>query len=67
VVTHDVPDYALMMGVPAVHAGWMCYCGVRLPDSTTPTCPACGRQYVVENNHCKMASEHEALTEKVAA
>src|SRR6201994_4843773 len=27
VVTSDVPDYALVMGVPAVHAGWVCVCG----------------------------------------
>jgi hypothetical protein len=30
VVTRDVPDYALMMGVPAKQAGWMCECGERL-------------------------------------
>jgi UDP-2-acetamido-3-amino-2,3-dideoxy-glucuronate N-acetyltransferase len=30
VVTHDVPDYALMMGVPAKQVGWMCQCGTRL-------------------------------------
>ncbi len=50
VVTHDVPDYALMMGVPARQAGWMCYCGIRLPDNAeTPTCSTCGRQYSVLN------------------
>jgi len=31
VVTHDVPAHALVMGVPAVHVGWMCQCGLRLP------------------------------------
>jgi UDP-2-acetamido-3-amino-2,3-dideoxy-glucuronate N-acetyltransferase len=67
VVTHDAPDYALLMGVPAVRAGWMCYCGIRLPESNTPTCLACGRQYVIENTHCQLASDHESLTEKVAA
>ena len=30
VVTKDVPDYALMMGVPAKQVGWMCQCGERL-------------------------------------
>ena len=30
VVTKDVPDYALMMGVPAKQVGWMCACGERL-------------------------------------
>jgi len=68
VITRDVPDYALVMGVPAQRVGWMCYCGIRLPGATsTPTCLACGRHYVVENSHCKLASEHESLTDKVAA
>lgn len=31
VVTRDVPDYALMMGVPARHAGWMSRHGYKLP------------------------------------
>src|SRR5436189_5927672 len=30
VVTTDVPDYALMLGVPARLEGWTCECGVRL-------------------------------------
>ena len=32
VVTKNVPDYALMLGVPAERVGWMCYCGTRLPE-----------------------------------
>jgi UDP-2-acetamido-3-amino-2,3-dideoxy-glucuronate N-acetyltransferase len=32
VVTHDVPSYALVMGVPAVQVGWICQCGLRLPS-----------------------------------
>lgn len=42
VVTHDVPDYALMVGVPARQCGWVCECGQRLDDSLH--CP-CGRHY----------------------
>ncbi len=30
VVTRDVPEYALVMGVPAKQVGWMCQCGERL-------------------------------------
>ena len=30
VVTHDVPDYALVMGNPARRTGWMCRCGEKL-------------------------------------
>lgn len=35
VVTEDVPDYALMVGVPGQQAGWMSRHGIRLgePDS----------------------------------
>src|ERR1700710_2067270 len=32
VVSRDVPDYALVMGVPATREGWMCMCGTRLDD-----------------------------------
>lgn len=42
VVTHDVPDYALMAGVPARQIGWVCECGARLDN--TLVC-ACGRRY----------------------
>lgn len=43
VVTHDVPPYALMAGVPARQMGWVCTCGHRLPDDTL-ICD-CGRRY----------------------
>lgn len=45
VVTADVADYALMIGVPAKRIGWMCQCGERLPDSGEGRCPACGTAY----------------------
>lgn len=43
VVTHDVPDYALMVGVPARQIGWVCSCGTKLDDMLA--CPACGKTY----------------------
>src|SRR5688572_24712495 len=44
-VTKDVPDYALMLGVPARQHGWVCECGERLHfDDSQITC-VCGRQY----------------------
>ena len=60
VVTRDVPDYGLVMGVPAEQRGWMCYCGVRLREGERPACTACGRTYVIENDVCKLASVAKA-------
>jgi UDP-2-acetamido-3-amino-2,3-dideoxy-glucuronate N-acetyltransferase len=46
VVTHDVPAFALAVGVPARTVGWMCRCGVRLELSGgRATCAACARTY----------------------
>ncbi len=45
VVTGDVPAFALMLGVPARRAGWVCACGVTLPESKAPACPECGAGY----------------------
>jgi UDP-2-acetamido-3-amino-2,3-dideoxy-glucuronate N-acetyltransferase len=48
VVTHDVPDYALMAGVPARQIAWMSRHGQRLenPDAHgIYTCPESGYRY----------------------
>jgi acetyltransferase-like isoleucine patch superfamily enzyme len=37
VVTHDVPDYGLVMGNPARLRGYVCKCGERLDESFTCT------------------------------
>src|SRR4051812_26937842 len=43
VVTADVPPFALMIGVPARRAGWMCQCGVRIADGPgSVVCASCG-------------------------
>jgi UDP-2-acetamido-3-amino-2,3-dideoxy-glucuronate N-acetyltransferase len=55
VVTKDVPDYAVMMGVPAKQIGWACECGQRLPDDKTPACRKCQRKYVFESGALRMA------------
>jgi UDP-2-acetamido-3-amino-2,3-dideoxy-glucuronate N-acetyltransferase len=48
VVTRDVPDHALVRGVPARQVGWMCRCGVRLQiGERATTCSACGESYVL--------------------
>lgn len=48
VVTKDVPDYALMIGVPAIQKGWACECGALLPKNLT--CPKCGKIYTETSN-----------------
>ena len=49
VVASDVSDYALMLGVPARLAGYVCRCGERLAfQNDRARCRACGRQYRME-------------------
>jgi len=43
VVTHDVPDHALMAGNPARQIGLACRCGERLPE--TLECAVCGEKF----------------------
>lgn len=64
VVTRDVPDYALVSGVPARHTGWVCKCGVVLINkneikgnlignsvkSSKILCPNCGSIYLFEGD-----------------
>ena len=46
VVRSDVPDFAIMVGVPARRVGWMCQCGVRLQvREGRATCAACSAGY----------------------
>jgi UDP-2-acetamido-3-amino-2,3-dideoxy-glucuronate N-acetyltransferase len=47
VVTHDVMPFALVAGVPARRSGWVCRCGVTLPQGTDLVCTACGLRYAV--------------------
>jgi UDP-2-acetamido-3-amino-2,3-dideoxy-glucuronate N-acetyltransferase len=46
VVTHDVPDYALVLGNPARLAGWVCQCGEKLPEHLS--CEKCGGKYILK-------------------
>jgi UDP-2-acetamido-3-amino-2,3-dideoxy-glucuronate N-acetyltransferase len=52
VVTNDVPDHALVWGVPARQSGWVCVCGETLriagAAAAAPAqalCPVCQRRY----------------------
>lgn len=58
VVNRDVPDFALMLGVPARHTGWMSRHGERLVFvGEFATCSATGEQYVLRDGRCALASE----------
>jgi len=47
VVTRDVPDYALVAGVPGRVIGWTCECGVTLKFAeSSSVCGACSAAYV---------------------
>lgn len=50
VVASDVPDYALMMGVPAKQKGWMCECGEILPNFEKQVeCTRCQIKYQLKD------------------
>ena len=44
VVTKDVLNHAIMVGVPAKRIGWICECGEFLKDGLV--CKKCGRKYM---------------------
>ena len=58
VVTHDVKPYALVLGVPARHAGWVSAHGERLDlpgelpagESAQARCPATGERYLLQGD-----------------
>jgi UDP-2-acetamido-3-amino-2,3-dideoxy-glucuronate N-acetyltransferase len=52
VVAGDVPDFALMIGVPARQRGWMCRCAaakLEFHAGLTATCPVCGESYCLRD------------------
>jgi len=54
VVNRDVPDYALMVGVPAKQIGWMSEYGEQLDLPLSGTghaiCPYSNKHYILQNN-----------------
>ena len=57
VVTHDVPDYALVAGVPARRRGWVCKCGARLQFSGDRTACKCGNEYELQDGGVRPVRE----------
>lgn len=51
VVTKDVPDHALMLGIPAEQKGWACECGAVLDFNKNTAHCACGRAYQIRMDH----------------
>ncbi len=52
VVTKDVPDYALVYGVPAEIKGWICECGEKLDNEYK--CISCNKKYIKEEKNLKL-------------
>ncbi len=55
VVTRDVPDYALVTGIPAMQTGWVSEYGCRLnfDDDGIAICPESGQKYQLCNHQVK--------------
>ena len=55
-VNKDVPDYALVVGIPAKQIGWMSEYGEQLEFSSdtngTATCKQTGDKYIISSNIC---------------
>jgi len=58
VVKADVPDYAIVAGVPARQIGWACKCGttVRFNDKYA-TCDYCNSEYGIDDNRFTVIKE----------
>lgn len=60
VVTRDVPDFALMIGVPARRAGWMSRHGERLEfarGASEARCRVTGERYEVVDGVCRQVTD----------
>jgi UDP-2-acetamido-3-amino-2,3-dideoxy-glucuronate N-acetyltransferase len=58
VINKDVPDFALMVGVPAKQIGWMSRYGDRLAlplkGNAETICPHSGQRYILRNGFCNV-------------
>jgi len=55
VVTKDVPDYALIAGIPGRRIGWVSRSGERLNDDLV--CPNTGEKYIKHDGKLQLTSE----------
>jgi UDP-2-acetamido-3-amino-2,3-dideoxy-glucuronate N-acetyltransferase len=49
VITTDVPDYGLFLGVPAKQKGWVCKCGNTLKFENDYSKCKCGNEYGIKD------------------
>ncbi|MEQ8612602.1 MAG: acyltransferase [Gammaproteobacteria bacterium] len=65
VITKDVPDFALVTGVPGKQTGWMSCYGEKLDLPLTgngkATCPHTGTKYQLVNGKCQLLDDNESI------
>ena len=58
VVKSNIPDYAIVAGVPAKQIGWACKCGTTLNfHDKNLVCKCCGNKYVLNDNGLNISEE----------
>lgn len=51
VVTKNIPDYAMVYGVPAEIKGYVCECGEQINfTDDRAVCPSCGKRYFIDES-----------------
>jgi len=64
VVTKDVSDYALIVGVPGWRIGWVCECGVTIKfQNDQAQCSHCQKQYHLEGEE-KIVKQETPVAKK---
>ena len=59
VVTKDVPDYGLVVGVPGKLIGFACQCGIALEFvEQFATCAQCGKRYKREDSRVELIPDN---------
>src|SRR6266850_259625 len=65
VVTHDVPDYALVVGNPARLRGWFCQCGIRLELPSVHDADGEARCSSCKTSYAKKGQKVEPVSESI--
>ncbi len=60
VVKQDVPDYAIVVGIPAKQIGWSCRCGTTLKfNDQKVVCSNCANEYQLKDKLFKVIKENK--------